>query len=274
MRTVDQMVKTSRGGMIQHPLCRYHGSKWRVASWVISHFPQHRIYLEPFGGSASVLLRKARCEVEIYNDLDGELVNLLRVTRDQGAALAEKIYMTPYAREEFVQAFEPADDKVEQARRTFIRAFMGFGGGYISHSSKCARAENGFRSSWKIHGNHANLDWLKLPDNLLLIMDRLRGVVLENLDYRELIKRNDSPGTLVYADPPYVAETRDRGTDYKHEFSESDHVELAKVLHECQGPVVISGYHSELYNDLYHDWRVSEKATRTMQNSPGPKCSG
>jgi DNA adenine methylase len=231
-------------------------------------FPQHRIYVEPFGGSASVLLRKPRCEVEIYNDLDGELVNLLRVTRDQGPQLAEKIYMTPYAREEFIDAFQETEDPLEYARRTFIRAFMGFGSGYIGHSSKCAHAENGFRSSWRIPGTHVNLDWLKLPDNLLQITERLRGVVLENLPYQDLIKRNDSPGTLVYADPPYVAETRDRGTDYKFEFTEADHVELAKVLHELQGPAIISGYRSELYNDLYHDWVVHEKATRTMQNSP------
>jgi DNA adenine methylase len=254
--------------MIKHPLVIYHGSKWRIAPWIISHFPKHRIYIELFGGSAAVLLNKGRGEVEIYNDLDGELVNLLRVTRDQGPQLAEKIYLTPYSREEFIAAFVPADNPVEQARRTFIRSFMGFGSGYVSYSSKCAHPENGFRSNWKIPGNHANLDWLKLPANLLQITERLRGVVLENLPYQDLIIRNDSPGTLVYADPPYVPETRDCGSDYKHEFSEQDHIELAKVLHECAGPVVVSGYHSEIYNDLYYGWKVFEKRTRTMQNSP------
>jgi DNA adenine methylase len=254
--------------MIKHPLIRYHGSKWRIANWIISYFPKHRIYIEPFGGSASILLNKVISEVEIYNDLDGELVNLFKVVRDNGAALAEKVFLTPYSRDEFIKAFEPTSDPLEKARRTMVRSFMGFGGGYITHSSKCALPEHGMRNSWRVIGNHANLDWLRIPDNILDVINRLRGVVLENLPYKTLIEKNDTPETLIYADPPYLPETRDRGDDYRHEFSKEDHIQLAKLLNQVKGPVVLSGYHSELYNDLYHDWKVFEKRTRTMQNSP------
>jgi DNA adenine methylase len=224
--------------------------------------------MEPFGGSASVLLNKGRSEVEIYNDLDGEMVNLFRVVRDNGAALVEKVFMTPYSRDEFIMAFEPTADPVERARRTMVRAFMGFGGGYVSHASKCALPEHGMRNSWRVIGNHANLDWLKIPDNILAAIIRLRGVVLENLPYQTLIEKNDTPETLIYADPPYLPETRDRGDDYRHEFTRKDHIELAELLNQVKSTVVLSGYYSKLYSELYKDWDVYEYKTRTMQNSP------
>jgi DNA adenine methylase len=92
--------------MIKHPLVRYHGSKWRLAPWIISHFPKHIIYVEPFGGSGSVLLRKERSKIEVYNDLDGEIVNLFRVVREHGEELSHRIYLTPYARSEYIKSFE------------------------------------------------------------------------------------------------------------------------------------------------------------------------
>jgi DNA adenine methylase len=143
---------------VSHPLIRYHGAKWRLAPWIISHFPKHRIYVEPFGGSGSVLLRKKQSEIEVYNDLDGEIVNLFRVARDNGEELSRLVYLTPYSREEFVKSFEPSDDPIEQARRTVVRSFQGFGSGYVTATkgSKCARPEYGFRIGWRCRGNKPN----------------------------------------------------------------------------------------------------------------------
>ncbi|ASM76453.1 Site-specific DNA-methyltransferase [Vitreoscilla filiformis] len=86
---------------------RYFGGKWAIAPWVLRHLPPHRIYVEPFGGAASVLMRKTRSEIEVYNDLDSEIVSLFRVIQDpmQCAALMRKLRRTPYARAEFDQAF-------------------------------------------------------------------------------------------------------------------------------------------------------------------------
>jgi DNA adenine methylase len=254
---------------MKHPLVRYHGSKWRIAPWIIEHFPQHRIYVEPFGGSAAVLLRKPRSEVEVYNDMDGEICNLIRTVRDNGAELARKVYFTSYSREEFMKSFEPSGDPIEQARRTIVRSYQGFGSGYITNTtgSKCARSEYGFRIGWRIKGNLPNKVWDGVPETIVAIMDRLRGVILENFDYNGVIRKNDTEETLVYADPPYVSGTRDNGNDYRFEFTEADHVELAKLLHETAGPAVVSGYHSELYKDLYHDWRFLEKKARTAGNT-------
>jgi len=111
----------------RRPILRYHGGKWRLAPWIISHFPRHRFYVEPFGGVASVLLRKPRSFHEVYNDLDGNLVNLLSVLRDETTRnkLIEDLRLTPFAREEFVLARRDADDPIERARRTIVRSFMG-----------------------------------------------------------------------------------------------------------------------------------------------------
>jgi hypothetical protein len=148
------------------PVLRYHGGKWRLAPWIISHFPAHRVYVEPFGGAASVLMRKPRAYAEVYNDLDGELVALFRVLRDetQAAALVRAVSLTPFAREEFAASYEPSGDPVEQARRTVIRAFMGFG------SNAHVRA-TGFRANSNRSGTTPARDWANYPDALVAIIE-------------------------------------------------------------------------------------------------------
>lgn len=98
-----------------------------LAPRIIEHFPEHRCYVEPFGGGGSVLLRKPRSYAEVYNDLDGEIVNLFTVARDRGDELVRLLELTPFSRDEFQQSYEPTDDPLEQARRTIARSFMGFG---------------------------------------------------------------------------------------------------------------------------------------------------
>jgi len=254
---------------VTHPLIKYHGAKWRLAPWIISYFPQHRIYVEPFGGSGSLLLRKKRSVVEVYNDIDGEIVNLFRVARDNGEELSRLVFLTPYSRDEFVKSFEQSDDPIEQARRTIIRSFQGFGSGYATatEGSKCARPENGFRIGWRCRGNNPHTNWLHVSNTVMEVLERLRGVVIENAPFQTVIKKNNTEDTLIYADPPYVSSVRDNGKDYRHEFTEADHIELAKILHETSGTVIVSGYRSELYNDLYHDWIVRERQSQTVGNT-------
>src|SRR3990167_11343170 len=102
------------------PVMRYHGGKWRLAPWVIEHFPEHRVYTEAFGGGASVLMRKPRSYAEVYNDLDGEIVNVFRVLRDpsQARELERLLRLTPFARSEFETSYITDGDPLEQARRT------------------------------------------------------------------------------------------------------------------------------------------------------------
>lgn len=110
--------------VIRHPAIRYHGGKFRLANWIISHFPDHRCYVEPFGGAAGVLLQKPRSYAEVYNDLDGDVVNLFRVLRDPllNQRLQDACVLTPYSRDEFCAAHQETADQVEVAGGdTYVR---------------------------------------------------------------------------------------------------------------------------------------------------------
>lgn len=241
--------------MNPRPLARYHGGKWMLAHWIISNFPPHRCYVEPFGGGGSVLLRKPRCYAEIYNDLDGEIVNLFTVARSQGEALAALCELTPFARAEFVQSYETSDDPLEQARRTLVRSFMGFGSAAVSSQ------KTGFRANSNRSGTTPAHDWMNYPDALRITIQRLRGIVIENRDAMVVMRQHDTPQTLHYVDPPYTMGSRsDTRSDYKHELTDVDHETLAAGLRELAGMVVVSGYRSDLYDSLYAGWKRIDKA--------------
>lgn len=200
-----------------------------------------------------MLLRKPRSYAEIYNDLDGEVVNLFRVARDRGDELRRALEMTPFAREEFVLSYAPTDDPLEQARRTVTRSFMGFGSN--SHNQA-----TGFRANSNRRGTTPAHDWRNYPENFTAIIERLRGVCIENRDAVDVMKAHDGEETVHYVDPPYVAATRDKGSDYRHEMTDDDHQDLASELHRLRGAVVLSGYSSQLYDALYGDWQKIERA--------------
>jgi DNA adenine methylase len=246
---------------IRRPLIRYHGSKWRIAPWIISFFPPHRVYVELFGGGGAVLLRKGRVHEEIYNDLDNEIVNLFRVVRDNGEELKNRLALTPFAREEFSLSYQSSDDPVEQARRTVVRAFMGRAtNAATSDLSTSGKLSTGFKSNTDRRGVTEAHVWQKYPDALDAIIARLRGVVIENRDAFEVIDQHDSEKTLFYADPPYVHSTRNARKEYHFEMSDEDHAALAEKLNGVKGAVIVSGYDSELYHDIYHGWEKRQRS--------------
>lgn len=249
--------------MIKAPAIRYHGGKFRLAPWVMEFFPDHRIYCEPFGGAAGVLIQKPRAYSEIYNDLDGDLVNFFRVVQDAGlrSRLVEQLVMTPYAREEFELAWQPAADSLERARRLIIRAQMGFG------SAGATKGTTGFRIDTKREYETAQHVWAQYPSNLAALGQRLTGVLIENRPALDVLLAHDTPDTLFYVDPPYVHDTRYRvsmGTDrgYRHEMTNDDHLALLDALQTAQGMVVLSGYPHPLYDDALEGWERREKSAR------------
>jgi len=243
------------------PALRYHGGKWRLAPWLMSFFPTHRCYAEPFAGAASVLLRKPRSEREVFNDLDDEVVNLFRVLRDRtlGERLVAQLRLTPFARAEFELSYDRTDEPVERARRLVVRSWMGFG------SSVLATHATGFRDYSKAHrrSRYPAADWANYPDCLRDVVERFASVIVDSRDALEVIPRHDSEDTLFYVDPPYVLATRGsaRGVrqKYHREMTDDDHGALAEVLRAVQGYVVLSGYPSALYESLYPDWRRFER---------------
>lgn len=250
------------------PVLRWHGGKWLLAPWIISHFPAHRIYVEPFGGAASVLLRKQRAYAEVYNDLDHDVVTLFRVLQDDvhAAALKNKLELTPFARAEFEIGWDLTNDPVETARRLIIRSFMGFGSN--AHSDKGRGYKTtGFRASSMRSGTTPATDWANYPEAMLAIVERMRGVIVERRPALQVMASHDGPETLHYVDPPYLPETRshrnpyDAKHQYRHELTVDDHAALLEGLKGLSGMVILSGYPAPLYDDALPGWvRVERDA--------------
>lgn len=247
------------------PALRWHGGKWLLAPWIISHFPKHRVYVEPFGGAASVLLRKDRALAEVYNDLDKHVVNLFRVLRSAEAArLLQELRLTPFAREEFDAAFEPSDDPVECARRLVVRSFFAGGSRGVLDLDRTMAGFNGGSArsrSDKPNPSHAR-DWSNYADTLPAIVSRMMAVIIENRPALDLIAQHDAATTLFYLDPTYLADTRsDRARKaYRHELDEDDHAELLALLQDVAGMVILSGYPHPMYDQALPHWRRVERA--------------
>lgn len=241
---------------------KYPGAKWSMASWIIDHFPPHHSYVEPFFGSGAVLFSKRRSNIETVNDLDGDVVNLFDWIRKDPERLAREIYWTPYSRQVYDQAHEDMHtekDSFQRAVNFYIRMMMGHG-----------FRTTGEKVSWKndVQGReaaYAAKNWCKTPEVIYQAAERLRGVQIENRPALEIISQFNFPNVLIYADPPYLLETR-YGKQYRHEMTDRDHVDLLDALKAHRGPVVLSGYDSSLYNDTLQGW-YRDEATAIAQSA-------
>ena len=251
------------------PVLRYPGGKWKLAPWILSHFPGHKVYVEPYGGAGSVLLQKKRASHgEVLNDLDEDIVTLFRVLRspEDAKRLIREIELTPFARDEFDLSREATSDPIEKSRRFLVRSFMGQG--------SCILYENnGFRSK-RMGCNFPSHDWMNLPPHIRTIVERLKGVVIENRPALEILERYDDPEALFYVDPPYLHGVRtDNGKKaYRHEMTDQDHIDLAMALMRLKGKVVLSGYRSTLYEDLYKGWVMFEQSARADRATLRTEC--
>ncbi len=204
--------------------------------------------------------------MEVYNDLDNEVVNLFRVLRDHRSRkqLEEKLYLTPFARDEFFQAYEETECPVEKARRMIIRAQMGFG------SAGATKGKTGFRMAGGRQKNYELVLWDKYPDRLQGIASRLKQVLIENQEASKIINYFDNEDTLFFVDPPYVRSTRAANvTAYRYEMSDLDHIALLDQLNEVRGRVIISGYEHEIYNTRLSHWKKVSKLVQASGNRGG-----
>lgn len=249
--------------MITRPALRYHGGKWRLADWIISHLPHHHCYVEPFGGAMSVLLRKPASAIEVYNDLDSHVVGFFRVL--QNPVLAEQLRRslenTPYSRAEFVLAWQDCEDPVEAARRMVIRTAQSIG-------AKKRLARNGWRAG-PTHGTPTAM-WRGWPQHIPAYVERLRDVLIDAQSATDVIAQFDSPGTLFYVDPPYVLKTRagDHRKVYAHELEDGEHIALLDQLLQVRGMVLLSGYRHPLYDEALVGWRRVDVHARAQSNQP------
>lgn len=236
----------------------YFGGKQSLAEQIVSQFPHHKRYVEPFAGSLAVLLAKPPEPIEIVNDVDSRLVQFWRTLRERGEELERVCALTPHSREEYLAAREgplPEDD-LENARQLWVLYTQSVSGSYTG---------SGWRSpgtTRKSHGQHIS----RFAGRFEGLAERLRHVSIENQDWRKLIRRlADDEDMLFYVDPPYLAETRTAGDKYAHDMSsEAEHRELLEVLLTVQGPVVLSGYRSTLYDSMLEGWTPIEIVTNAQ----------
>ena len=214
-------------------LLKYPGGKWRIAEWIISHFPAHKVYCEPFFGSGAVFFSKSADQIETINDVDGNIVNLFRVCREFPEELTRLLELTPWSREEYIACAElNVSDPIERARRTVVRYHQSFG---TCNSSKCS-----WRNVQTAGGPRCATMWNYLPAAVEETCKRLKEAQIENIDALELIRRYDDPDTLLYLDPPYPLDIRKKNI-YKHEMNDSQQEELLQLIIKSKSKIIIPG---------------------------------
>lgn len=242
-------------------ILNYPGAKWGMAQEIVSIMPPHRSYLEPFFGSGAVLFNKPPSAIETVNDIDGDIVNFFKVLRERTDDLIEAISLTPYARDVFDDAHENrGTDDFDRAYRFAIRSRMG-------HGFKPYQ-KTGFKTDvYARERSYCVNVWNKMPIDLKNAAERLKGVQIENRPAIELIRKFNYDNVLIYADPPYLLETRG-GKQYRCEMSEQDHVELLAELIKHKGKIILSGYPSELYDRELRGWQRIERKSYNQNSDP------
>jgi len=248
---------------ITSPPMRYVGGKWNLAPWITSYFPPCACLVETHCGGAGVFFRLPRLpKAVVLNDRNGEIINFFDVLRERRAEFIEAIDLTPYSRVEFQRALQTTDDPLERARRFYIRSLQSFSNGESDRSL-----------NWRFQINKDSLvnRWNK-TSHLWACAQRLKAAQLECDTASNVIERFDDRNTLFYVDPPYVHSTRGESRIYRFEMSDDDHIALANQLKQVQGMVVLSGYDSPLYQELYPNWGMVTMETDTVQKTKRTEC--
>lgn len=239
---------------------KYPGAKSYMVQHIVPLIPPHDVYVEPFCGMANVLLNKPRSPVEVINDLSHRVTRFWKVVRDHGEEFHRRLQLTPYSAVEFGSSVVlDTDDEIEAARKDYVSWRMSFGANGQSFSETIHRvrgksndvAKIGFADN--VSGYLSAID-LELPR----VLERLRGVQIICRDALEVIPKWDGRDVLFYIDCPYVHSTRSCAKLYDHEMNADQHRAMAGVLHACQGKVIVSGYPSQLYRELFADWKAIE----------------
>lgn len=253
------------------PPFAYFGSKQTLAARIVSLLPGHRHYVEPYAGSLAVLLAKSPSGMETVNDLHGDLMTFWRILRDRPDELIRACALTPHSRGEHQDAYDRTGlDDLERARRIWVSLTQGRGG-------------TALRTGWRHYvrptgstGLPAYLDGY--VGRMGAAAERLHNVSLECGEALDLIATYGCDSdTLLYVDPPYLGSSRSSPEDPRRAtgryvcemLREDDHRDLAAALNGCTAAVVLSGYPSVLYDELYEGWHRTEFATGTGQFARG-----
>jgi DNA adenine methylase len=244
---------------IKRPAIYYYGAKFRCAERIIEHFPMHNIYVEPFGGSAALLLRKTPAKCDVYNDLYSEVYDFFQCLRKYPRTLIRQLMLSPHSREEFEACLvtNESDDLTERCRKFYVKSWQ---------SLKCGGRFTK-NSDWRYFRKSSNTRLNADCDNLWQIALRLKQVTLEHVDAIDCIKRYDTIDTLFYIDPPYAEQC---GASYITNIDMTYHTELSKLLHTVRGLVIVSAV-GGTYDKLYKDWLCKPISIKTMSTQSKPE---
>ena len=237
----------------------YYGGKQQHLDFILPLLPDTMVYVEPFGGMASVLLNREPTEVEVYNDIYEPAATFMRVAKDRPTELSKQIHLSPYSRRGMEPPTEPND--METARYMFIRCMQQISALGSSHQVSWARVRRS-TASRRIQ------QWRRCVAKVAPISERLQGVTILNRDALEVIAEYDSPDTLFYLDPPYVHGTRGNTySTYTHELDDTTHERLADLLGGIEGMAAVSGYMSPLYEELFPSprWKRYDDSTKKVR---------
>lgn len=243
---------------------RYYGGKNSHLSWLLTLLPVEGVehYIEPFCGSAAVLLNRPLAPCETINDMNARIVNFFHVARNHSRELRRVLLLTPYAEAELRLSDERSDDPVEDARRLIVGIQIGLfalgARGKGKGSMRLQTRKSQFRSPPRQMQN-ATKDYRAIRKRLLGIQIKGPG------DGIALIKQCDAPGAFFYIDPPYLMETRNAEKVYANEMSDEDHDRLLISVYDLKGRAAISGYPSEKYDTFFREngWRRHQQVVRS-----------
>lgn len=246
-------------GEINRPANRWYGGKWRIGKWIASHFPEHRIYVEPFGGMWSVGLQKPQSEIEIYNDIHPLATNFWIRLKEDSERLIQDIDAIQWNEETVEWAKEVTTDPFESAVKFYIQCRIAYAGGGTGWSS--GYSPKAFDK--KENGDHSHL---------IAIAKRIKNLQIYEEDALDIIREFDSPDTLFYCDPPYLESTRNSHTPYEYEFNLNRHEELIALLSSIQGKAIVSGYPSPEYAMWLSSWHRKDTNGVTTSNKKATEC--
>lgn len=249
---------------------RYYGGKGAIVQYLLQHVPPDDVYvtyLEAFAGGASLFFGKSPAKVDILNDIDSLVTNFYKVLRDMPDEFIRQANLIPYSREVHKDAKKVLKYPLDAIENTDLAKALDF---FIL----CRQSMSGDMTGGWSHGKKTNPigGWLSAIERLPEIVERLCGVQVENMNAIECIKKYDSTSTFIYTDPPYYTDSRVSSvvksghgykqkakSGYRAELPSSEHFNLLKQLHKCNGYVLLSGYHCKMYDDFFdehEDWEV------------------
>jgi len=235
----------------------YFGGKFTFLDEIYSFFPeQHKFdhLVDLFAGSLCVSLNYRRPSNLIItaNEINQDITNFFQVLRDHEKELINLLELTPCSNSEYNNCWTPSNNKIEQARRFYVRVRQSFFGLGAQRKNK----------GWHMAKKHANSNggqtvsmWNNAIPKLKTVAEVIRtNFQITPFSYEVCIDKIDYERAFFYCDPPYSRRSRKSYNDYKFEFTDDDHKNLGEKLHAIKGMAMVSGYDCSLMNDIYSDW--------------------